>query len=91
MYDISTELYLKISIKIKIYKLITNFDYLIRCHGINKNIFKYLISNSLGKYLLDKIINNSNFELEFVWNRSPIQDDKIDKSRILENLNDFTK
>ncbi len=42
----------------------------------------------LGQYLVEKIANDSNFELVFVWNRSPINDQNLDKKYILADLND---
>lgn len=43
----------------------------------------------LGKYLVQKIQNDPAFDLVFVWNRSTIDDQNLDKRLILENLNDF--
>jgi len=46
----------------------------------------------LGKYLCDRILaDTKNFELIFVWNRSPITDTDLDKKYILGDLNDFPK
>ena len=42
-----------------------------------------------GKYLSEKILNNNKFEIVFIWNRSPIQDENLDKKYILNNLDDF--
>ncbi len=44
----------------------------------------------LGKFLVEKILNHPNlFKLIFVWNRSEINDSKLDKKFILKDLNEF--
>ena len=45
----------------------------------------------LGKFLVQKILNDARFQLVFVWNRSEITDDALDKGLILANLDEFTK
>jgi aspartate dehydrogenase len=46
---------------------------------------------NLGKYLCEKIMADSNFELVYVWNRSEITDTSLNKSLILSDINDFYK
>lgn len=43
----------------------------------------------LGKYLFNKLNNDVNFEIVFIWNRSSINDESIDKKLVLLNLEDF--
>ena len=55
--------------------------------------YDYLLGLNLGKYLIEKISNSEKerFELVFVWNRSEIVDESLDKKYILKELNDFNK
>jgi hypothetical protein len=41
--------------------------------------------------LIEKILNNELFELVFVWNRSEIKDENLDKKYILKDLDEFYK
>ena len=52
-------------------------------------LFKYFFCT--GKYITEKLLIDKNFELVFVWNRSPIVDQNLDKKYIIENLEDFSK
>jgi predicted dinucleotide-utilizing enzyme len=45
----------------------------------------------LGQYLVEKMANDKNFELVFVWNRSPIKDENLDNKYIVTDLNEFEK
>jgi predicted dinucleotide-utilizing enzyme len=45
----------------------------------------------LGQYLVEKMTHDANFELVFVWNRSPINDQNLDKKYIIHDLNDVEK
>lgn len=46
---------------------------------------------NLGKYLCERILNDKNFELVYVWNRSEITDTNFDKKYLLNNIEDFSK
>ncbi|RNA08158.1 L-aspartate dehydrogenase [Brachionus plicatilis] len=43
----------------------------------------------LGKYLYDRLSDDKNFEIVFIWNRSRIDDQSIDKKLVLADLEDF--
>lgn len=45
----------------------------------------------LGKFLCQRVLEDSNFELVYVWNRSEITDSDLDKKYILIDLNQFYK
>ena len=45
----------------------------------------------LGKYLYEKLKIDKNFQVVFVWNRSEIIDENLDKNLLLKNLDDFVK
>lgn len=44
-----------------------------------------------GKYLCERVLEDPNFELVYVWNRSEITDSNLDKKYILSDLNEFNK
>lgn len=44
-----------------------------------------------GKYLCERVLEDSNLELVYVWNRSVITDSDLDKKYILLDLNQFYK
>ena len=50
-----------------------------------------LFNSIKGKYLIEKILNNERFELVFVWNRSEINDENLNKKFILKDLDEFYK
>lgn len=43
----------------------------------------------LGKYLYNRLKDDSNFKIVFIWNRSQIEDDSIDRELILSNIEEF--
>ena len=45
----------------------------------------------IGKYLCQRVLEDSNFELVYVWNRSEITDPDLDKKYILQDINKFHK
>jgi hypothetical protein len=67
--------------------------------GIDSNLALYFIMYFLffyylqGKFLTENILNDkqNRFELVFVWNRSEINDENLDKKYILNDLNEFHK
>ena len=50
---------------------------------------RFLMRIYKGKYITEKLLADKNFELIFVWNRSPIDDKSLDKKYVLTNLDDF--
>ena len=45
----------------------------------------------IGKYLCQRVLEDSNFELVYVLNRSEITDPDLDKKSILQDINEFHK